>query len=91
MITASVFVSVTATSQLLFRPAIHAYRENMTPAEYFDVLIVGAGILGIDAAYRIHEKNPDVRYAVLERRDRLGGRGICSATRVCAPTVTSSG
>lgn len=62
----------------------------MTPAEYFDVLIVGAGILGIDAAYRIHEKNPDVRYAVLERRDRLGGRGICSAIRVCAPTVTSS-
>jgi cation diffusion facilitator CzcD-associated flavoprotein CzcO len=41
--------------------------------EYFDVLIIGAGISGIDAAYRIHEKNPHLRYAMLERRDRLGG------------------
>ncbi len=42
-------------------------------AEYFDVLIIGAGISGIDAAYRIHEENPDLRYAMLERRERLGG------------------
>ena len=57
------------------RPAIHAYRDNMTSsgAEYVDVLIIGAGISGIDAAYRIHEKNPDLRYTVLERRERLGG------------------
>ena len=47
----------------------------MTPEseEYFDVLIIGAGISGIGAAYRIHERNPDVTYAVLERRERLGG------------------
>ncbi len=42
-------------------------------AQYVDVLIIGAGISGIDAAYRIHEKNPDLRYTVLERRERLGG------------------
>ena len=42
-------------------------------AEYFDVLIIGAGISGIGAAYRIHEQNPDLRYAMLERRERLGG------------------
>ncbi|HUO36520.1 MAG TPA: NAD(P)/FAD-dependent oxidoreductase [Mycobacterium sp.] len=41
--------------------------------EYFDVLIIGAGISGIDAAYRIHERNPELRYAILERRERLGG------------------
>ncbi|MGE5694879.1 MAG: flavin-containing monooxygenase [Candidatus Sericytochromatia bacterium] len=41
--------------------------------EYVDVLIIGAGISGIDAAYRIHEKNPDLTYMVLERRERLGG------------------
>jgi cation diffusion facilitator CzcD-associated flavoprotein CzcO len=42
-------------------------------AEFSDVLIIGAGISGIGAAYRIHEKNPQLRYAILERRQRLGG------------------
>jgi cation diffusion facilitator CzcD-associated flavoprotein CzcO len=41
--------------------------------DYFDVLIIGAGISGIGAAYRIHEKNPNLTYAVLERRARIGG------------------
>jgi cation diffusion facilitator CzcD-associated flavoprotein CzcO len=47
--------------------------QHGLPAEYFDVLIIGAGISGIDAAYRINEQNPHLRYAMLERRDRLGG------------------
>jgi cation diffusion facilitator CzcD-associated flavoprotein CzcO len=42
-------------------------------AEYSDVLIVGAGISGLGAAYRIHEKNPTLSYTVLERRERIGG------------------
>ena len=42
-------------------------------AEYSDVLIIGAGISGIGAAYRIHEKNPKLSYTVLERRARIGG------------------
>jgi cation diffusion facilitator CzcD-associated flavoprotein CzcO len=42
-------------------------------AEYSDVLIIGAGISGIGAAYRIHEKNPKLTYTVLERRARIGG------------------
>ncbi|ULE33516.1 flavin-containing monooxygenase [Mycobacterium sp. IDR2000157661] len=42
-------------------------------AEYSDVLIIGAGISGIGAAYRMHEKNPDLSYTVLERRSRIGG------------------
>ena len=42
-------------------------------AEYSDVLIIGAGISGIGAAYRIHEKNPELSYTVLERRERIGG------------------
>ena len=40
-------------------------------AEYSDVLIVGAGISGIGAAYRIHDKNPGLSYTVLERRERI--------------------
>ena len=37
------------------------------------MLIIGAGISGIGAAYRIHEKNPKLSYTVLERRERIGG------------------
>ena len=45
----------------------------MAEPEYSDVLIIGAGISGIGAAYRIHEKNPKLSYRVLERRARIGG------------------
>jgi len=38
-----------------------------------DVIIVGAGISGIDAAYRIAERNPGMTYTILERRGRIGG------------------
>jgi cation diffusion facilitator CzcD-associated flavoprotein CzcO len=46
---------------------------SLEQAEYSDVLIIGAGISGIGAAYRIREKNPDLTYTVLERRARIGG------------------
>ncbi|OBG25561.1 NAD(P)/FAD-dependent oxidoreductase [Mycobacterium sp. 852002-51057_SCH5723018] len=42
-------------------------------ADYFDVVIVGAGISGIDAAYRITERNPGLTYTILERRAQIGG------------------
>ena len=38
-----------------------------------DVVIVGAGISGIDAAYRLRERNPALRYVILEAREALGG------------------
>ncbi|MGV9796462.1 flavin-containing monooxygenase [Mycobacterium sp. NPDC003449] len=41
--------------------------------DYSDVLIIGAGISGLGAAYRIHEKNPGLSYTILERRARIGG------------------
>ncbi|MGF1582152.1 MAG: flavin-containing monooxygenase [Gemmataceae bacterium] len=41
--------------------------------EYFDVLIVGAGLSGIGMAYHLQDKCPKKTYAVLEGRDVLGG------------------
>jgi len=45
----------------------------MGEPEYSDVLIIGAGISGLGAAYRIHERNPQLSYTILERRERIGG------------------
>jgi cation diffusion facilitator CzcD-associated flavoprotein CzcO len=42
-------------------------------ALFTDVLIIGAGLSGIGAAYRIKERNPGLSYAILERRSRIGG------------------
>jgi monooxygenase len=41
--------------------------------EHVDVLIVGAGISGIGAAYHVQDALPGRRYAILEARERLGG------------------
>jgi cation diffusion facilitator CzcD-associated flavoprotein CzcO len=41
--------------------------------DQFDVIIVGAGISGIDAGYRITERNPGLTYTILERRAQIGG------------------
>jgi cation diffusion facilitator CzcD-associated flavoprotein CzcO len=38
-----------------------------------DVLIVGAGLSGIGAAYRLQSAHPQRTYAVLEARDAVGG------------------
>jgi cation diffusion facilitator CzcD-associated flavoprotein CzcO len=39
----------------------------------YDVVIIGAGISGIGAAYRLAQSDPSTRYVILERRDRIGG------------------
>lgn len=42
-------------------------------AEHHDVLIVGAGISGIGAAYHLQTRCPGKSFAILEARERLGG------------------
>jgi cation diffusion facilitator CzcD-associated flavoprotein CzcO len=50
---------------------------DIRPAEQsggdYDVVIIGAGISGIGAAYRLAESDPSTRYVILERRERIGG------------------
>ena len=41
--------------------------------KHFDVLIVGAGLSGIDAAWRLQEALPNKSYAILEGRETIGG------------------
>ena len=40
---------------------------------FYDVIIVGAGISGIGAAWHLQEKSPNRTYAILEGRSSLGG------------------
>ena len=41
--------------------------------EHFDVLIMGAGLSGVDAAYHLQRYCPNKSYVILEQRQRIGG------------------
>ena len=41
--------------------------------EHFDVLIMGAGLSGIDAAHHLQKFCPNKSYVILEQRERIGG------------------
>ncbi|MBF6171785.1 flavin-containing monooxygenase [Nocardia blacklockiae] len=41
--------------------------------EHLDVVIVGAGLSGIGAAYRLQTEHPGRSYAILEARESMGG------------------
>ncbi|WP_280248820.1 flavin-containing monooxygenase [Nocardia abscessus] len=47
--------------------------ETVAVSEHLDVVIVGAGLSGIGAAYRLQTECRGKTYAVLEARDALGG------------------
>jgi hypothetical protein len=63
------------------RPRVIAPHETSAPLpapaatapEHLDVLIVGAGLSGISAAWHLQHDCPTLRYAVLEGRERMGG------------------
>ncbi|GFG19170.1 hypothetical protein IFM5058_09781 [Aspergillus udagawae] len=39
----------------------------------YDVVIIGAGISGINFAYRLQERNPELNYCIVEERHEIGG------------------
>lgn len=41
--------------------------------EEFDVIIIGAGISGINTAYRVQTELPSARYTILDAREEIGG------------------
>lgn len=44
-----------------------------TPIEHLDVLVIGAGISGIGAAYYLQTQRPGTTFTILEARDATGG------------------
>ncbi len=46
---------------------------NYDTSDVLDVVIVGAGISGINAAYRLKDELPDKKYLIFEGREQLGG------------------
>jgi len=44
-----------------------------TGSEHFDVIVVGAGLSGIGAGYRLQTRCPRKRYVILEARAEIGG------------------
>lgn len=57
-------------------PVSHRHSDG-TPGEGavddLDVVIIGAGLSGIDAAYHLQRRCPDRRYVILESRGAIGG------------------
>src|ERR1700723_4277398 len=47
--------------------------DDTRQIEHFDVLIVGAGLSGIDAGYHLQGESPKRTYAILESRNAVGG------------------
>ncbi|MEM1249178.1 MAG: NAD(P)/FAD-dependent oxidoreductase [Acidobacteriota bacterium] len=56
-----------------YHPQSDTPQATSGSGEHFDVLIVGAGISGIGAAYHLGKHCPGKSYAILEGRENLGG------------------
>ena len=60
---------MTATDMLAARP-------SAATTEHFDVLVVGAGISGVGAAYHLQTQRPGTSFVVLESKDTFGGTWV---------------
>ncbi len=49
------------------------YGRSMSFMEHVDVVVVGAGISGIGAAYHLQNQCPDRTFVMLEGRSDIGG------------------
>jgi cation diffusion facilitator CzcD-associated flavoprotein CzcO len=52
---------------------VNLARPAAAKTEHFDVVIVGAGISGIGAAYHMQDQTPDRSFVVLETEETFGG------------------
>lgn len=47
--------------------------DQVPSKNVYDVLLIGAGISGVNGAYRLQERHPELKYAILEGREQSGG------------------
>ena len=47
--------------------------------EKVDVLVLGAGLSGLSAAFRLQERSPELTFLVAEANDRIGGRTLSAS------------
>lgn len=47
--------------------------ESSSTTEHLDVLVIGAGLSGVDAGYHLQTTCPEASYAIFEGRDAIGG------------------
>jgi monooxygenase len=47
--------------------------ERPMAVEHFDVMIMGAGLSGLDAAHHLQKFCPNKSYLILDQRERIGG------------------
>ena len=52
---------------------VHCNMDMKTDKNHFDVIVVGAGLSGIGAAYHLQHSCPDRTFTVLEGRENIGG------------------
>lgn len=50
--------------------------ETAVKTEHFDVVVVGAGISGVGAAYHLTKQRPDTSFVVLEVKETFGGTWV---------------
>ncbi|KAI0842810.1 FAD/NAD(P)-binding domain-containing protein [Hypoxylon sp. FL0890] len=62
-----------ALSENIIHKMVLQSEETRNASETCDVLIVGAGVSGINAAYQLQTKLPSVKLAIFEARDDIGG------------------
>lgn len=62
-------------------------QRQVTPAntETVDVVIVGAGLAGLMAAYELSFNNPDVSFVLLEKLDFIGGQTATTGGVIYSP------
>lgn len=49
------------------------HKLHSVTTEHLDVLIIGAGLSGVGAAYHVQTLCPDRSYAIVEAREAMGG------------------
>lgn len=56
--------------------------EKLAPTETYDLVVVGAGLAGLTAAWSYRERRPDARVLILDNNDDFGGHARRTEHRV---------